>query len=154
MANTGLIATSALVRDTFREAFAKLVFWGFYGLSTALILFFLFLLKIDIVEGARATITLFGQTSGKMRDVQEVVLTFHAGIATFLYTWGMAIAVFASAGLIPTVLEPGRLELLLSKPVRRHHILLGRYLGNLLVVGLNVSYLVAGVWIIFGWKTG
>ncbi len=154
MANTGFIVTSALVRDTFREAFAKLVFWVFYGLSTALILFFLFLLKIDIVEGARATITLFGQTAGKMRDVQELVLSFHAGIATFLYTWGMALAVFASAGLIPTVLEPGRIELLLSKPVSRHHILLGRYLGNLLVVGLNVSYLVAGVWIIFAWKTG
>ena len=66
----------------------------------------------------------------------------------------MFLAVFASAGLIPTVFEPGRIELLLSKPVARHHILLGRYLGNLLVVAFNMLYLVGGVWLIFGIKTG
>jgi ABC-type transport system involved in multi-copper enzyme maturation permease subunit len=149
-----LMVTSALVLDTFREAFARLVFWGFYALSTALILFFLFILRIDVVEGARATVSLFGQTSGRAREVQDLVLGFQAGVATFLYTWAMALAVFASAGLIPTVLEPGRIELLLSKPVTRTHILLGRYLGNLLVVALNVCYLVLGVWLILASKTG
>lgn len=148
------MVTSALVLDTFREAFARLVFWGFYALSTALILFFLFILRIDVVEGARATVSLFGQTSGRAREVQDLVLGFQAGVATFLYTWAMALAVFASAGLIPTVLEAGRIELLLSKPVTRTHILLGRYLGNLLVVALNVCYLVLGVWLILASKTG
>lgn len=152
--NPKAVVTAALIRDTFREAFARKIFLGFYGLSTLLILFFLFLLKIDVVEGARATVTLLGQTSGRLRDVEALVRGFHAGVATFLYTWGMALAVFASAGLIPTVLEAGRIELLISKPLRRAHILLGRYLGNLLVVALNVCYLVLGVWAIFGWKTG
>jgi len=66
----------------------------------------------------------------------------------------MVIAVFASAGLIPSVLEPGRIELLLSKPISRTHILLGRYIGNVLVISCNVIYLVLGVWLIFGVKTG
>jgi ABC-type transport system involved in multi-copper enzyme maturation permease subunit len=154
MPSSTWIATRALVGDTFKEAFARLIFWGFYGLSTALILFFLFLLKIDIVEGARASISLFGQSNGRVEEVNAIVRTFHGGIAVFLYTWGMALAVFASGGLVPTVLEPGRIELLLSKPVTRSHILLGRYLGNVLVVALNICYLVAGVWLIFGWKTG
>jgi ABC-type transport system involved in multi-copper enzyme maturation permease subunit len=66
----------------------------------------------------------------------------------------MFLAVFASSGLIPSVLEPGRIELLLSKPVSRHHILLGRYVGNVLVVACNTTYLVLGVWLIFGFKTG
>ncbi len=144
----------ALIGDTFREAFARLVFWGFYGLSTALILFFLFILKIDVIEGARATISLFGQSSGKAREVDELVRGLHAGIATFLYTWGMALAVFASSGLIPTMLEAGRIETLLSKPVPRYCLLLGRYAGNLLVVAVNIAYLVLGVWLILGWKTG
>ena len=144
----------ALIGDTFREAFARLVFWGFYGLSTALILFFLFILKIDVIEGARATISLFGQSSGKAREVDELVRGLHAGIATFLYTWGMALAVFASSGLVPTMLEAGRIETLLSKPVPRYCLLLGRYAGNLLVVAVNIAYLVLGVWLILGWKTG
>ncbi len=146
--------TRALVSDTFREAFARLIFWGFYGLSTSMILFFLFIMKIDIVEGARATVSLFGQAARKSQDLTVVVRMFQGGIAVFLYTWGMALAVFASAGLIPTVLEAGRIELLLSKPVARHHILLGRYAGSVLVVALNIAYLVLGVWLILGWKSG
>jgi ABC-type transport system involved in multi-copper enzyme maturation permease subunit len=149
-----LRVSAALVRDTFREALARKVFWGLFGLSTALILFFLFIMRIDVVEGARATVSLFGQTSGKVTEVAKLVRQVHAGIASFLYTAAMFLAVFASAGLIPTIFEAGRIELLLSKPVARYHILLGRYLGNLLVVTLNICYLVAGVWLIFGWKTG
>lgn len=149
-----LMVTGALVRDTFREALARLIFWGFYGLSTAMILFFLFLLKIDLVEGARATISLFGVTEGKAQELTAIVMGVQGAIAAFLYTWGMALAVFASGGLVPTVLEAGRIELLLSKPVARHHILLGRYLGTVLLVALNIAYLVLGVWLILGWKTG
>jgi ABC-2 type transport system permease protein len=151
---TTLVATAALVRDTFREAFARKLFWGLFGLSTAMILFFLFIMKIDVVQGALATVSLFGQSVGKTVDVTRLVRQVHASISTFLFTWSMFLALFASAGLISSVFEPGRIELLLSKPVSRHHILLGRYLGNLLVVGLNVCYLVFGVWLIFGWKTG
>jgi ABC-2 type transport system permease protein len=146
--------TAALVRDTFREAFARKVFWGLFGISTALILFFVFIMRIDVVQGALATVSLFGQTSGREVEVGRLVRQVHASIATFLYTVAMFLAVFASAGLVPTIFEPGRIELMLSKPVSRLHILLGRYVGNLLVVALNVAYLVLGVWLVFGSKTG
>lgn len=148
------MVTLALVRDTFREALARKIFWVLFGLSTLLILFFLFLLRIDIVAGATATVSLFGRETSQSPDAERLVRGVYGGIATFLYTWGMFLAVFASAGLIPSVLEPGRIELLLSKPLSRTHILLGRYLGNILVVSLNSAYLVLGVWIILGIKTG
>ena len=149
-----LRATVALIRDTFREAFARKIFWGLFGLSLLMVLFFLFLLKIDIVEGAVATVSLFGRTADRMTDVDRLVRGVYGGIATFLYTWGMFLAVFASAGLIPSVMEPGRIELLVSKPVSRTHILLGRYAGNVLVVSCNVAFLVLGIWTILGVKTG
>ncbi len=145
--------TIALIRDTFREAFARKIFWGLFGLSTLMILFFLFIMKIDIVEGATATLTLFGRDNGRRMDVDRLVKGVYGGIATFLYTWGMALSVFASSGLIPSVLEPGRIELILSKPLSRTHLLLGRFAGNVAVVALNTTYLVLGVWIIFGIKT-
>ncbi len=149
-----LITTAALIRDTFREALARKIFWGLFGLSAVMILFFLFLLRIDIVEGAVATVSLFGRTANRTTDVDRLVRGVYGGIATFLYTWGMFLAVFASAGLIPSVLEPGRIELLVSKPVSRTHILLGRYAGNVLVVSCNVIFLVFGIWTILGVKTG
>src|SRR5438270_3273990 len=145
-------ATLALVRDTFREAFARKIFWGFFGCSTAVILFFIFLMKIDVVEAALATISLFGKES-RATDVTNLVRGVHGALAAFLYGVGLFFAVFASAGLIPTIFEPGRIELLLSKPVRRAHILLGRYLGTLLVVTFNLLYLVVSIWLILGIKT-
>ncbi len=147
-------ASIALIRDTFREALARKIFWGLFGLSALMILFFLFLLKIDLVEGGLAAVSLFGRTANPTADVDRLVRGVYGAIATFLYTWGMFLAVFASAGLIPSVLEPGRIELLLSKPVSRTHILLGRYVGNVLVVASNVAFLVLGVWTILGVKTG
>jgi ABC-2 type transport system permease protein len=149
-----MIATFALIRDTFREALARKIFWGLFGLSTLMIIFFLFLLNIDIVQGAMATVTLFGKTVTRVGDLDKWVRGTYGTIATFLYTWGMFLAVFASSGLVPSVLEPGRIELLLSKPVSRTHLLLGRYAGNVLVISCNIIYLVLGVWIILGIKTG
>jgi len=146
-------ASIALIRDTFREAFARKIFWGLFGLSTAMILFFLFLLRIDVVEGGLAAFQMFGQTMSPRTDVDRLVRGVYAGIATFQYIWGVFLAVFASAGLIPSVLEPGRIELLLSKPISRVHILLGRYVGNVLVVACNIIYLNLGVWTIVGVKT-
>ncbi|MGC8794646.1 MAG: ABC transporter permease subunit [Bryobacteraceae bacterium] len=144
----------ALLRDTVREAGARWVFWGFYGLSTALILFFLFILRIDVVEGARATVTLFGETSPRALPVERLVRQFQGGVASFLYVAGMGLAIFASAGLTAATFETGRIEWLLSKPISRTRLLLWRFAGNLLVVSLNVCYLVLGVWLILGWKTG
>ena len=151
---TNAAVTVALVKDTFREALARKVFWGFYGLSTLCILFFLFILKIDLVAGAMATVSLFGKTTDQGIDPAELVRVVCGGIAVFLYTWGLALAVFASGSLVPSLLEPGRIELLLSKPLSRTHLLLGRYLGILLVVAANIDWLVVGLWVILGIKTG
>jgi ABC-type transport system involved in multi-copper enzyme maturation permease subunit len=146
-------ATIALIRDTFREAFARRIFWGFFGCCTALLLFLVFIMRIDVVAGALATVTIFGR-SLPGTDVQNLVQQTQSVIAMVLYFAGMALSVFASAGLVSAVFEPGRIELLLSKPISRTHLLLGRYAGNVLVVTANILWLVAGSWIIFGVKTG
>src|SRR5206468_12018290 len=87
------------------------------------------IMRIDVVQGAIATVSLFGNASRSL-DVARLVRQAHGAIAAFLFTAGMFLAVFASAGLIPSVFEPGRIELLLSKPVERYHILLGRYMRS------------------------
>ncbi len=147
------VQTLALIRDTFREAMARKIFWGLFGLSTAMILFFLFLLRIVVVEGGTATMSMFGR-DGREMEVERLVRGVHGAIARFLDSIGMFLALFASAGLVPSMLEPGRIELLLSKPVARWQLLLGRYLGNVLIVLTNTTWLVGGVWVIFGRKTG
>ena len=154
MRNRRSSVTLVLLRDTFHEALLRWVFWGLFGLSTAMLLFFLFVMRIDLVQGAKATVALFGQTEGKAVEVTKLVRQVHGGVAFFFYMFAMFAAVFASATLMPAALERGRVELLLAKPVRRWHLLLARYGANLLVVTLNTCYLIVGVWLIFGWKAG
>lgn len=144
--------TLALIRDTFREAFARRIFWGFFGCCTALLLFLIFIMRVDVVQGALATVSIFGNTLPSS-DVGNVVRQTQAVIAMVLYFVGIGLSIFASAGLVASVFEQGRIELLLSKPVSRTHLLLGRFAGNVLVVAANMFYLVLGTWIIFGIKT-
>jgi ABC-type transport system involved in multi-copper enzyme maturation permease subunit len=130
-------ASLALIRDTFREAFARRIFWGFFGCCTALLLFLMFIMRVDVVAGALATVTIFGR-SMPSADVVGLVQQTQSVIAMVLFS---------------AMFEPGRIELLLSKPVSRVHLLLGRYAGNVLVVTANILYLVVASWIIFGVKT-
>ena len=152
-ATNSLNATRALILDTFREAFARRIFFGFFGCCTALLLFLMFIMRVDVVAGALATVSIFGRNVPST-DVQGLVNQTQSVIAMVMYFAGMALSVFASAGLVSAMFEPGRIELLLSKPVSRTHLLLGRYAGNVLVVAANIIYLVVGSWIIFGVKTG
>lgn len=145
-------ALAALIKDTFQEARARWLFWGLFGLSTLLIVIFLFVLKIDLVAGA---ISIMGiERTASRLDVRKFVNQSYGFVSVFLYIWGTFLAIFASSGLIPSVLEAGRISLLLSKPITRPMLLLGRYAGNLLVVAANHVYLVLSIWIIIGLKTG
>lgn len=146
--------TIALLEDGLQEALARWIFLGYYGLSTLAVLFFLFMLRIDVIEGARATITLLGETSARAFPLKDLVRRFYGAVSVLLYVHGMALAVFAASGLMAAPLEAGRIEWLLAKPVARWQILSARFLASAIVVGLNVCYLVGAVWLILGSKTG
>jgi ABC-2 type transport system permease protein len=141
-----------LIADTFQEARARWLFRGLLGLSTLLISIFLFVLNVDLVQGAAATVA-FGSASRTVYDIRKFVNVSYSWVSIALYIWGTLLAIFASAGLVPVLLEPGRIALLLSKPVTRTKLLLGRYLGNVAIVAVNHIYLVGSVWLILGYKT-
>ena len=143
-AKSGLLL--ALIADTLQEARARWLFWGLFALSTFLIGLFLFILNIDLVAGAQVSI-------GGDLNVRRFVSMAYSWISVGLYVWGTLLAIFASAGLIPVLLEPGRIGLLLSKPVSRSMLLMGRYLGNLVIICLNNTYLILAVWMILGLRT-
>jgi len=64
------------------------------------------------------------------------------------------LGLFATAGLIPSMLEKGTVELYLSKPLSRTEILLSRSLGACGGIGANVLYFSIGIWLVFGFKVG
>lgn len=145
--------TLALIQLTFRESFAKKTFLGFLGISTFVCLLFLFALNLDIVDGAKSYVSVFGAKSGQAFELQKILLGLESGVAVILFTAGIFLSLFATSNLIPSLLRPGNIDLLISKPLSRMQILLGRYLGALAIVAFNIFYLIVFSWLIISIKT-
>ena len=144
----------AIIQLTFRESLAKKTFMAFFGLSTLVCLLFIFALNLDLVDGLKSSVSLFGHEMGQLQEIKEVVLAIESGVAVFLFTGGLFMSLFATSGLITSFLRRGSIELIIYKPLRRFQILLGRFLGAVAIVAFNVFYLVIFSWLILSLKTG
>ena len=147
----------AVVDGTIRESMAKYTFLAFMMMSTLMLMLLTFAVNLDVVDGVLATARLFGQDihlGGTSVSIDQLVTGFQTTVAGLLFVVGLFLSIFATANLVPVMLEKGYVDLLLSKPLSRPALFLGRYLGALSVVGINLFYLVVGVWAIVGIKTG
>jgi len=116
-------------RDTFRELIDRKIIWVF-AIVTVLTL------GLTIIGGIAANNMKIqtGGSGGEMM-VDKTIETQMAG-GLDMYLWFiMWIAILGTAGLIPTMLERGRAEYYLAKPLSRARLLTGRLLGIWLVYG-------------------
>ena len=72
----------------------------------------------------------------------------------FIMSIGIFIAILITASIIPEMLEPGSLNLLLSKPVHRWGLLLAKYIGGCVFILLFASLLFVGIWLWMGIQLG
>ena len=115
-----------ITQFTIREALARKVFI-FFGtiilfvlLSTLLVFMF-----VDI-----DTLTSLANQSGRDILIREIVSSLELLIVTPLANLGLLLAIFSSASFVPVMLEKGNIDLLLSKPISRAQLLLGKYFGG------------------------
>jgi ABC-type transport system involved in multi-copper enzyme maturation permease subunit len=144
----------AIVFLTFRESFAKKTFVGFLAISSIVLLLFIFALNLDIVDGAQSAVSIFGIQAPDIVELETVILGVQSAVAVMLFTGGIFMSLFATSNLIPTLLQPGFIDLFISKPVSRLQILSGRFLGAIAIVAFNIIYLITGTWLIISLKTG
>jgi ABC-type transport system involved in multi-copper enzyme maturation permease subunit len=143
----------AIIEHTFREGLARKTIIGFFVIST----FFLVIAALGAVF-TPSTIDLGSQETGKQvidvmgdREVIRQIMAFLTGFINFA---ALVLSIFATASIIPNTMEKGSIDLLLSKPVSRNQILLGKFLGSMLIVLANIAYYIIGMWLIFGVRTG
>ncbi|MEO8515026.1 MAG: ABC transporter permease subunit, partial [Ignavibacteria bacterium] len=107
-----------IIKNTFREALAKKIFIGYYIFYAIVILIMVFLVNMDSVEGVMSL------TDSKML-VKQVETGF------FAISWNLIIffSLISTASFIPSMLEKGTIDLLISKPISRPMILISKYIG-------------------------
>lgn len=147
---------TAIIRDTFREALARKTIIGFFAVSTFFLLIALVTALVtdaaNLMPGANVQI---GTPDGaRVLTIADVAIAMQAALTSLLHLAALFLSIFATAGIIPNMLERGSIDLLLSKPVSRLEILAGKYLGGLLIVAANVVYYVAGMFLIMSLDTG
>ena len=139
---------------TLRELWAKKVIMGLFVVSTLVLLSVSFALNLDVVEGSLAGIRLFGSEAEASMSLEEFVFAVESVVAGAAYWLGVLLALFAAAPLYTTRLDDGHIDLLLSKPLGRPHLLAGHVLGVWgTMLGL-VVYLLGGVWLLMSLKSG
>jgi len=146
----------AVITYTFRESFAKKTFIAFFVLSSFIHIFFILALNIDVVDGAMAMVKILGKDVNPAQDfdVQKMIINVESVIAAVVFSGGIFLSIFATASLVPSMLEKGYVEVLVSKPLSRVNIFLGRFIGAQSIMVFNVTYLIGGTWLILSIKTG
>ena len=69
-------------------------------------------------------------------------------------TAGIFLVLIWTAGFLPQFLEPNQITVLLAKPIPRWSLLIGKYLGVLAFVLVQVAFFVFGTWLALGVRTG
>jgi ABC-type transport system involved in multi-copper enzyme maturation permease subunit len=132
-----------IILNTFREAIAKKIFIGYYIIYTIIILVFLFAINLDTVEGVIS-----------LTDVQQSVMSLQAIMTSVSYLLVLIFCIISSASFIPSMVDKGTIDLLLSKPLSRFNILLSKYLGAVIFVGISLVYFIGAIWLILSIKSG
>ncbi len=133
---------------TLKEALARKVFIFFWIISVISIIITLIIFSsgntVDFITGMKNA-----KVSMSMTDlVNHLELIFMTPLTGLCILF----SIFVTASFVPVMLEKGNIDLLISKPVSRDQLLLGKFFGGLLVVFLNIAFLVLGIWIIISVK--
>lgn len=148
---------------TFRELWAKKIVLGLFVVSSLVLVLITFALNLDVVEGSLEGIRLFGQqpnTGKNASDVpsqlslKSVVVGVESVVAGATYWVGILLSLFASSSLFSDLQTPGRIDLLLSKPISRVHVVTGHVLGVWAAIAVLTIYLMGGTWLIMSVKSG
>ncbi len=148
MKNVWLITLSTL-----REAMARKVFLFFLGISEIVII------VLALITSLTDTSSILGNIGNISRQnklgtngIGSMVTMFEIVIINSIANLGLLLAIFSSASFVPVMLEKGNIDLLLSKPISRAQLLWGKYFGGILVVLINITFLIIGIWFIISLK--
>lgn len=141
--------------EVLREALHRKWFLGITLGITVLLILMWNVLQFEIVDGALAATQLFGDLMATSIQSADVALRPVFRAASYIIYYGVLIFGMAvCAPLATTLLAPGRIDYLLALPIARWELILGSYLGVLILTAGGTLYGAAGFMTVLGLKTG
>ena len=114
------MTTLVIAKSTFGEALRKKIVWIFLLVALGMI------------------ITSVSFASFTMREELTIIKSFGLGIIAVV---GMFVAIILGINLVPAEIEQRTIYTILSKPVRRHEFLLGKFFGSLMTIFLSLAFM-------------
>lgn len=148
----------ALIVDSFRESLDRKIFWVMAVISV-LIAAAMFCIgfepgKIVILFGTWEFQTDTFTIGGTVRPDRIATLAV-SWIMEFTLGWpGIILAIIATAGFFPAFIERGSIGVVLSKPMPRWQIFLGKYFGTLVFVFVQAVFFVLLTFVVVGLRWG
>ena len=148
----------ALIVDSFRESRDRKIFWVMLVISLA-VAAAMFCIgfepdKITILFGTWEIETDQFTVAGKLREDLIAGIAVEWIMDVILGSVGIILAIIATAGFFPALMERGVIEVVLSKPMPRWKLFLGKYLGGLTFVLFHATVFVVLTFLVVGFRWG
>ena len=142
--------------DSFQESFRNKMFLFFFIASSLVIAVIGLAMNMDVVQGVMEGATFLGNdlSIDRRLTVGQFIASIQTGLAMFIGTVGLFLALLATSTLFPSMLQKGSIDLLLCRPMPRWRLISARFLGGALIMAFNAAYLFLGVWAVLGLKSG
>jgi len=148
----------ALVRDSFRESLDRKIFWVMLFVSLVVagamfcisfepheisVLFGTWVIKTDVL------------TVGDRLRKDFIALIVVDGIMDTMLGWvGVILSLIATAGFFPSLMRRGTVDVMLSKPIARWQLFLGKYFGSMAFVAVHATIFVVLTFLVCGIRWG
>lgn len=130
--------------DVVREAFARRYMLALFSSILIGLVLLGFGLNLEVVDGALAAGRLFGAAiENAIVPVDVALRPVFQALCWVVFYLGLLFGMVVTADIAPKMLSPGRVELLLSLPVRRVELVVGTYLG-VVIVALSAAVFAVG----------
>jgi len=145
----------AVAMDLLREASSRRWFLALWTAITLSLLAVGLSLRLEVVDGALAASRFFG---GSMRhdivSVEVALRPVFTAMGYFLFYGGLGFGILACSDFASEMLAPGRIEHLLSLPIRRYELVLGTFVGVMILALGSILYGSIGFTLVLCYKSG
>jgi len=148
----------AILVEGFRESVDRKIFWVLVILTLVIVLL---MLSIGFDgENMSFCFGLWKTTTnapgpfydfGRLQLVSAVVYIF---LAAILGWFGIVLMIIATAGIFPSMMEGGAIDVLLSKPISRARLFLYKYISSMVFVFLQGALFVVLTFLVMGFRWG